>query len=302
MMGAPLEGPDSVFLPALESVGFVRVQSQETEPGTYYLEGDFYGIKSTMTVTVDEKTKMFSEAIVTCGPYRVRDLYERNHKYLLGKLQREWGNFKAKGDGSLYMLNSYGYIRQSKGIDQQGRYSISYYYLNTAPYYKDAANMRLNGLVQEVITSNPVSENDMEHFDITGRLMSDDIVDREYDSRGYLVKAAMKEKSGGKSMLTYEYEDDGCLKRRTLVNPTTGIRSVYDYRYNTTNDISQLSLKAFNKDNECIVSINMKNDYSERDDNDNWTKNNMNLTYWEKGQRTQIQTVEQTRTISYWDE
>ena len=46
----------------------------------------------------------------------------------------------------------------------------------------------------------------------------------------------------------------------------------------------------------------MKNDMSERDDNGNWTKNTMNLTYWEKGQRTQIQTVEQTRTISYWDE
>jgi hypothetical protein len=30
--------------------------------------------------------------------------------------------------------------------------------------------------------------------------------------------------------------------------------------------------------------------------------NKMNLTYWEKGQRTTIQTVEQRRTISYWDE
>ena len=116
-MDVPLEGPDSVFLPALEAAGFVQVQSEEPEPNTYYLAGDFYGIKSSLTVTVDEHTKMFSEARVTCGPYRVIDLYERNHKYLLGKLQREWGNFKAKGDGSLYMLNSYGYIRQSKGID-----------------------------------------------------------------------------------------------------------------------------------------------------------------------------------------
>ena len=56
------------------------------------------------------------------------------------------------------------------------------------------------------------------------------------------------------------------------------------------------------KDNECIVSISMKNDLQERDDNDNWTVNKMNLTYWEKGQRTTIQTVEQRRTISYWDE
>ena len=302
MMDVPLEGPDSVFLPALEAAGFVQVQSEEPEPDTYYLAGDFYGIKSSLTVTVDEHTKMFSEARVTCGPYRVIDLYERNHKYLLGKLQREWGNFKAKGDGSLYMLNSYGYIRQSKGIDEQGRYSICYYYLNMAPYFKDVANMGLKGMVQEVITSNPVSENDMEHFDEVGRLVSDEIVDREYDSRGYLVKAAMLEKSGGKSKLTYEYDDDGCLKKRTLMNATSGLRTISEYRYNTSYEIIQQSMKVFTKDNELIVSINMKNDMSERDDNGNWTKNTMNLTYWEKGQRTQIQTVEQTRTISYWDE
>ena len=29
MMGVPLEGPDSVFLPALEAAGFVQVQSQD---------------------------------------------------------------------------------------------------------------------------------------------------------------------------------------------------------------------------------------------------------------------------------
>ncbi len=46
----------------------------------------------------------------------------------------------------------------------------------------------------------------------------------------------------------------------------------------------------------------MKNDLSERDDNGNWTKNKAQLTYWEKGQRTQIIQVEQTRVISYWDE
>ena len=34
MMNVPLEGPDSVFLPALESVGFVQVQPEEPEPDT----------------------------------------------------------------------------------------------------------------------------------------------------------------------------------------------------------------------------------------------------------------------------
>ena len=301
-MGVPLEGPDSVFLPALESVGFVQVQPEEPEPDTYYLEGDFYGIKSSMMVTINDKTKLLSDAVVTCGPYRTRDLYDRNQKYLIGRLQREWGNFKAKGDGSLYMLNNYGYIRQSTGLDEEGRHAIRYYYLNTSPYYKDASNMGLKGLVQEVITSNPVFENDMEHFSETGQMANDELIDREYDSRGYLIRAAMLEKNGGKSRLTYEYDSDGCLVKRTLVNASSGLRSVYEYRYNTSYEITQQSMKAFNKENECIVSISMKNDLQERDDNDNWTVNKMQLTTWQKGQRTQIETYEQVRTISYWDE
>ena len=302
MMGAPLEGPDSVFLPALESVGFIQVQPDEPEPDTYYLEGDYYGIKSSLMITVNEKTKLLSDAVVTCGPYRTRELYDRNQKYLIGKLQREWGNFKAKGDGSLYLLNDYGYIRQSTGLDDKGLYAIRYYYLNTSPYYKDVSNMGLKGLVQEVITENPVTENDIEHFSETGQLANDDLIDRKYDSRGYLISASMREKTGGKSRLIYEYDSDGCLVKRTLVNASSGIRSVNEYRYNTSYEITQQSMKAFNKENECIVSISMKNDYQERDDNDNWTVNKMQLTYWEKGQRTTIQTVEQRRTISYWDE
>ena len=302
MMGVPLEGPDSVFIPALDSIGIKQVHPKEPEADTYYFEGDFYGIKSTMMITVNEKTKLLSDAVVTCGPYRTRDLYDRNQKYLLGRLQREWGNFSAKGDGSLYKLNAYGYIRQSSGLDEEGRHAIRYYYLNTSPYYKDAANMGLKGLVQEVITENPVTENDIEHFSETGQLANDELVDREYDARGYLIRAAMLEKTGGKSRLTYEYDTDGCLVKRTLVNASSGLRSVNEYRYNTSYEIVQQSMKAFTKDNECIVSISMKNDLQERDDNDNWTVNKMNLTYWEKGQRTTIQTVEQRRTISYWDE
>lgn len=302
MMDVPLEGPDSVFLPVFERAGFVQVHPEDPEPDTYYLEGDFYGIKSSVMVTVNENTKLLSDAVVTCGPYRTRDLFDRNQKYLIGRLQREWGNFKAKGDGSLYMLNSYGYIRQSTGLDENGMHAIRYYYLNTSPYYKDVSNMGLKGLVQEVITENPVTENDIEHFSETGQLANDDLIDREYDARGYLIRAAMREKSGGKSRLTYEYDSDGCLVKRTLVNATSGIRSINEYRYNTSFEIIQQSMKAFNKQNECIVSISMKNDLQERDDNDNWTLNKMQLTYWEKGQRTTIQTVEQRRTISYWDE
>ena len=104
-------------------------------------------------------------------------------------------------------------------------------YLNSSPYYKDVSNMGLKGFVQEVITENPVTENDMEHFDETGRLANDELIDREYDSRGYLIRAAMLEKNGGKSRLTYEYDSDGCLVKRTLINASTGLRSVNEYRY-----------------------------------------------------------------------
>lgn len=304
VMGVPLEGPDTVFVQAMKEAGLVQIFPSDAEADTYYFTGDFYGIKSNVMISVDEKTKLLSSALFTCGPYRTRELYERNQKYLLGKLQREWGNFKAKGDGSgaLYLLNDYGYIQQTTPLHEDGSHTIRYFYLNSSPYYKDAANMGMKGQVQEVITENPVAENDINHFDPTGKLVSDELIDREYNKAGYLVRASMIEKDGGKSQLTYEYDSDDCLVKRTLINPATGIRSVNEYRYNTSYEIIQQSQKVFDKNNECVLSITMKNDLSERDDNDNWTANTMQLTYWEKGARTQIVQVKQTRVISYWDE
>lgn len=304
VMGVPLEGPDTVFVQAMKEAGLVQTFPSDAEADTYYFTGDFYGIKSNVMISVDEKTKLLSSALFTCGPYRTRELYERNQKYLLGKLQREWGNFKAKGDGSgaLYLLNDYGYIQQTTPLHEDGSHTIHYFYLNSSPYYKDAANMGMKGQVQEVITENPVAENDINHFDPTGKLVSDELIDREYNKAGYLVRASMIEKDGGKSQLTYEYDSDDCLVKRTLINPATGIRSVNEYRYNTSYEIIQQSQKVFDKNNECVLSITMKNDLSERDDNDNWTANTMQLTYWEKGARTQIVQVKQTRVISYWDE
>ena len=301
VMGVPLEGPDTVFVQAMKEAGLVQTFPSDAEADTYYFTGDFYGIKSNVMISVDEKTKLLSSALFTCGPYRTRELYERNQKYLLGKLQREWGNFKAKGDGSgaLYLLNDYGYIQQTTPLHEDGSHTIRYFYLNSSPYYKDAANMGMKG---QVITENPVAENDINHFDPTGKLVSDELIDREYNKAGYLVRASMIEKDGGKSQLTYEYDSDDCLVKRTLINPATGIRSVNEYRYNTSYEIIQQSQKVFDKNNECVLSITMKNDLSERDDNDNWTANTMQLTYWEKGARTQIVQVKQTRVISYWDE
>ncbi len=76
IMGAPLEGPDSVFIPALEEVGFVETHPEDPEADTYYFAGDFYGIKSSLMVNIDEKTKLLSSVIVDCGPYRTRELYD----------------------------------------------------------------------------------------------------------------------------------------------------------------------------------------------------------------------------------
>lgn len=257
LMDVPLEGPDTVFIPAFESVGFTRITPAEQDPDTYYFAGDFYGIKSNMSVTVDEETRLLSEVLVTCGPYHTRGMYDKNQKYLILKLQREWGNFKAKGDGSLYLLNDYGYIQQSQIMHENGSNSIRYYYLNSAPYYKDVANLGMKGLVQEVITENPVAENNIEHFDQQGKLEGNDLIDRVYNKAGYLVSAAMLEKTGEKSLLTYEYDHENNLKRRTLVNTASGIRSVNEYKYNGDNEISQQSQKVFNKENECVLSLSL---------------------------------------------
>ena len=301
LMDAPLEGTDSAFVPALKAIGFQLVEG-ENDDDTYHFKGDYYGIKDArLEVSVNDKTKMLSEATVTCGPYRTRELYERNQKYLLGKLQREWGNFKAKGDGSLYVLTDYGYIRQSITLHENGAHSISYYYLNMSPYFKDVSNMGLKGFVQEVITENPVAENPIEHFDEMGKLESQELTDRHYNQVGYLISATLTE-GGEQKQITYDYNDDGNLKRTIQTNMVSGLKLVTDYKWDDDGEMTQQSQKAFDKDNECIMSVTMKYNIEERDDNDNWIKNTLHITNWLKGQRAQTMEVVQTRTISYWDE
>ena len=301
LMDAPLEGTDSAFVPALKAIGFQLVEG-ENDDETYHFKGDFYGIKDArLEVSVNDKTKMLSEATVTCGPYRTRELYERNQKYLLGKLQREFGNFKAKGDGSLYILTDYGYIRQTVTLHENGAHSISYYYLNMSPYYKDVSNMGLKGFVQEVITENPVAENPIEHFDEMGKIESLELTDQQYNQVGYLISATLTE-GGEKKQITYDYNDDGNLKRTIQTNMVSGLKLVTDYKWDDDGEMTQQSQKAFDKDNECIMSVTMKYNIEERDDNDNWTKNTLHITNWLKGQRAQTMEVVQTRTISYWDE
>ena len=302
LMGVPLEGPDSVFVPALESIGFERVISEDDEPGDYFFRGNYYGIKANLVVSVDERTKLLSSALVTSGPYRTFALYDRNNRYFLLKLQRHYGNFDAKGDGSLHTMTNIGYIKISNTLHEDKSRTIKVFYMNTTPYYKDACNMGLKGAVQEVITENPVAENGIEHFDAQGKSTGTDIIDRKYNAAGYLTEAAMLEPTGVKSLLAYEYDAQNRLIKRTLTNTAEGIRSVNEYSYNNDDEIKQQTQKVFDKNNECIVSITMKNNYTDHDDEGNWTQNELKLMYWEKNRQPQNMTVTQTRTISYWEE
>ena len=302
LMGVPLEGPDSLFLPALESIGFERVVSEDDEPGDYYFRGDYFGIKGNLLITVDEDTRLLSTAIVTCGPYRTFGLFDQNHRYLLLKLQRQFGDFKAKGDGSLHLMTDQGYVRISNSMHDDKSRTIKVLYLNTTPYYKDAVNMGLKGRVQEVITENPVAENGIMHFDPLGQETGSSLIDRSYNITGYLQTAAMLEPTGAKSLLSYEYDELNRLVRRTLLNNEEGIRSINEYSYNDDDEIKQQTQKVFDKQNECILSITMKNNYTAHDDEGNWTRNELKLMYWEKGRQAQNLSVIQNRTISYWEE
>jgi hypothetical protein len=253
-------------------------------------------------VSTDEKTGSLSTVLVTSGPYRTFALYDRNYRYFLLKLQRHFGNFDAKGDGSLHLMMDKGYVKISNILHEDKSRTINVFYLNTTPYYKDAMSQGLKGNVQEIITENPVFEAQMEHFDQNGKNSTTDIIDREYNATGYLVKAAMLEPSGKKSELKYEYDDEGNLRRRTLTNVAEQVKSVNEYTYNDDGEIKTQSQKVFDKTNECILSINMKNDYTDHDDEGNWTKNEVKLMYWEKGRQARNMNVVQTRTISYWED
>ena len=151
------------------------------------------------------------------------------------------------------IVKDWGYSQESHTIKDNGSNSMRNLYLNSLPYYKDAANMGLRGRVKEVITENPIMEKEILHFDETGKLLDDVLVNRRYNDQGYLLSAAMTEQNGGNSHLIYEYNSDSCLVKRTLLNPSTGIQTVNDYRYNTSFEITQQSQKAFNSENECIL-------------------------------------------------
>jgi hypothetical protein len=155
--------------------------------------------------------------------------------------------------------------------------------------------------VQEVITENPVAENPMERFAKNGKMENPDITDRVYDVYGYLKQGKMLEKAG-MSVIEYEYDAKNRLVKRTLTNKAVNITYVNEYIYNEQDEILNLSQKVYDEKNECVMSVNMRNNYEDHDDMGNWTRNALNIVYWEKGAQSQSTNVTQTRKIRYWEE
>jgi len=79
-----------------------------------------------------------------------------------------------------------------------------------------------------------------------------------------------------------------------------GISYVNEYTYNAESELQSESQKVWQND-ECVLTINLRNNYLTRDDQGNWTTNSLQLSYWEKGTQSQQTTVLQKRTIAYWE-
>ena len=137
-------------------------------------------------------------------------------------------------------------------------------------------------------------------FSQDGQLEQPDLTKRQYDRYGYLRSAEMTEEEGH-SDVSYEYDSHYRLVRRTLTNEAAGIRYIHEYTYNERDEIASQNQKVF-KGDECVLTLNMHNNYLTRDDQGNWTANSLSLSYWEKGSQSQQTTVLQKRTIAYWEE
>lgn len=299
-LGVPMEGPVETFTEGLKTKGFVEwgVSDDGTD---LYFRGDYYGLRSKLVVSIDEKTRFVESALVTVGPYRTVALHNRNFSYFRLKLTEDYGEMSERNDGSCYAMTDYGIVKLSTVESDDGARTIHVFYYNSVAFYKDASSKGFKGSVQEVITENAVAEEAMESYTKDGKLVNNELEERQYDSYGYLQTAKKKEPSGYFSTITYTYDDAHRLVRRTLINETEGIRYVNEYTYNDRDEVVKESQKVFDKNSECILSIYMENHYTTHDEAGNWTTNNLKLKYWEKDARVQEVTTVQKRTISYWE-
>ena len=298
LMGIPVEGPIDSLRLSLAAAQFAE-WGQSDDGEDFYFRGNFYGFRSKLMVSVAPETKMVTSAYVTIGPYSTQKMLDKNLQYFLYKLQKDHGNFSQRDDSWFY-IDDFGSIKLSIVDNENGSRDIRVLYLPSVAYYKDALSMGLRGDIQEVVTENAVAEDQFMHFHGNGQIENIDLIDRVYDRYGYLLRARMKEKEGF-STIEYAYDDSYRLVKRTLTNEEAGISYVNSYTYNDQDEVLTQHQKVFDKKGDCIMTINMSNNYITRDDNGNWTSNSLSLTYWEKGSATQNTTVLQRRTLTYWE-
>ena len=298
LMGIPVEGPIDSLRLSLAAAQFAE-WGQSDDGEDFYFRGNFYGFRSKLMVSVAPETKMVTSAYVTIGPYSTQKMLDKNLQYFLYKLQKDHGNFSQRDDSWFY-IDDFGSIKLSVVDNENGSRDIRVLYLPSVAYYKDALSMGLRGDIQEVVTENAVAEDQFMHFHGNGQIENIDLIDRVYDRYGYLLRARMKEKEGF-STIEYAYDDSYRLVKRTLTNEEAGISYVNSYTYNYQDEVLTQHQKVFDKKGDCIMTINMSNNYITRDDNGNWTSNSLSLTYWEKGSATQNTTVLQRRTLTYWE-
>lgn len=298
-MGIPLEGPVDSFVVALKEKGFTEWGNSEDQEDLYF-RGNYYGIRAKVMVSVQLTTRFVQSVYVTIGPYRTKEMLSRNHTYFLNKLEKEYGGFVTRG-GAEYFFGTYGDIKVSQTQNNSGTTDLNFFYMPSTPYYKDALLLGLKGHVQEVITENAVAENPMERFAKNGKMENPDITERQYDAYGYLRQGKMLERTG-MSVIDYEYDKRNRLVKRTLTNKAVNITYVNEYIYDDNDEILNLSQKVYDETNECVMSINMRNNYEAHDDIGNWTRNALSIVYWEKDAQSQSTNVTQTRKIRYWEE
>lgn len=298
-MGIPLEGPVDSFVVALKGKGFTEWGNSDDGEDLYF-RGDYYGIRAKVMVNIQLPNRFVQSVYVTVGPYRTKNLLSRNHSYFLNKLETEYGKYITRG-GAEYFFGDYGDIKVSETDNGGGSTDLNFFYMPSTPYYKDALLFGLKGHVQEVVTENAVAENPLERFARNGKMENPDITERQYDVYGYLRQGKMLERQG-MSIIDYEYDKQNRLVKRTLTNKAANITYVHEYTYNENDEILNLSQKVYDEHNECLMSVNMRNNYEDHDETGNWTRNALNIVYWEKDAQSQSTNVVQTRKIRYWDE
>lgn len=298
LMGIALEGPVDSVRQQLTAADFTE-WGQSDDGEDLYFRGKFYGIRAKLILSKSAETDLVTSAYVSVGPYSTKSMLNQNQRYFLYKLQKEHGEFTQRDD-SYFFLDDFGSVKLSISDNGNGSHDIRVFYFPSSCFYKDAVSMGFHGHVQEVVTENAVAEEQFMRFNQNGQLENPDLTHRQYDRYGYLTSAQMTEQTGH-STVAYEYDNLFRLKRRTLTNTEASITYINEYNYNERGEIATQYQKVYDKNNECVMTITMRNNYLTRDDEGNWTSNSLSLSYWEKGQQSQQTTVLQKRTLTYWD-